>query len=498
MAGSSYRELLLNFRARTAQARGITEDEILEKSRRRYRDELKKAWRVSGLEPAQRAAMLRAIEARVRRDLPSDTKGLELPQEVQLMLLRKIRRSTVLDHLNPNRNLDGGWVELSKRDPKDNKQIDLENFSFLEDPVGTMNGLQKISAAEATASAATINFLDKFCKDVSPFMILRLMWNDMLGVFDGGFMDLPLQKVLHAVGITRGMNIDLVGLRDLSDVWAFPLEQRRAAGKSLSERRFAELQKSEKVADRLCEAIDGWLQMVDPPERLTEEGWVGIQSILAEVLNNAERHSDGVRGDGRWNVCGFMARRHDEDANETRLHAYLGIVNLGDTFAESLARAAPDLRIKLDSYVNSVTAAGASQSRSTLLTLAALQDGITCDPIKWAAEQGGVGLPGMLDVVHALGQTLSKEHSPKVTILSGTSCIKLREPYLKGSRADVGDPRLLWFNPENDRSLPPDSDFVFDVPVGFPGTVISMGFILDPLNYERVQDGGDDDGDQVL
>ena len=493
MDENPFRKLLGAFQLRAAQARGDEHDEYLEDNRREYREELKKTWHIDGLEPKQRAAARRAIDELVRKEFPSESHGLEIPKEMQLLLLRKRRDSVVLDHLHPSRRLDGGWVELPKRDKNSEETIDLNSFSFLDDPISTMKGLQNICRAEASAAAVTINFQDKFCKDIAPFMILRLMWDDMLGVFDGGYMDLPMQKVLHAVGITRGMKIDLVGLRALPDVWAFPLEQRRKTGSTKSERRFAELQKAEKVADRLCEAINNWLGKVDPPEGLTDAGWVRIQSILAEMLNNAERHSDGTRGDGRWNVSGFLARRADDATGETRLHAFLGIVNLGDTFARSLERASPDLKEKLESYVKHAADVGAKQSRETLFTLAALQDGVTCDPEKWDIQQGGVGLPQMLDVVSVLGETLSTEHAPKITILSGTSCITLRSPYLKGRRDNTEEPRTLWFNPSNDRNCPPDPDFVFDIPVGFPGTVISIGFVIDPKNYEGVHDGGDDD-----
>ncbi|MEP4926247.1 MAG: hypothetical protein ABJT31_00595 [Hyphomicrobiales bacterium] len=493
MDDTPLRKFLGAFQARSAQARGVDHDEYLEESRREYRAQLQKNWNLSGQDAERRASLRRAIDERVRAKFPSEARDLEIPKELQLLLLRKRRASVVLDNLFPRRQAKNGWLELPKRDQDRPETIDLENFSFLADPISTMHGLQRICKAEASAAAVTLNFRDKFCQDITPFMILRLMWDDMLGVFDGGFMDLPMQKVLHAVGITDGMDIDLVGLRDLSDVWAFPLERRRNAGSSQSERRFAQLQKAEKVADRLCDAIDSWLGKLDPPEELTETGWVGIQSILAEMLNNAERHSDGERGDGRWNVSGFLARRTDDDLGETRLHAYLGIVNLGDTFAESLGRSSPDLAEKLDSYVEKAISAGAKQSRETLLTLAALQDGITCDPEKWEKEQGGVGLPSMLDVVSGLGATLSHGHAPKITILSGRSCICLRTPYVKGLRDNPEAPRTLWFNPNNDRGHPPDTDFVYDVPVGFPGTIISMGFVLDPLNYGSVQDGGDDD-----
>lgn len=493
MNDTPFRKMLGSFLTRTAQARGVDQDEYLEGNRHEYRERLNKAWHLAGKNPNQRAALRRAIDERVRREFPSNTTGLEIPKDVQLLFLRKRRDSVVLDNLYPGRQRENGWLELSKRDKENIETINLSRFSFLDDPISTMEGLQKICKAEASAAAATINFQDKFCKDITPFMILRLMWDDMLGVFDGGYMDLPLQKVLHAVGITQGMDIDLIGLRDLSDVWAFPLERRRETGTTSSERRFAELQKSEKVADRLCEAIDSWLGKVDPPECLTDAGWVGIQSILAEMLNNAERHSDGTRGDGRWNVSGFLARRTDDDSGETRLHAYLGIVNLGDTFAQSLDRASSDLKEKLESFIQTLFDNGAKQSRDTLLTLAALQDGITCDPEKWEKDQGGVGLPQMLDVVSALGQTLSTEHAPKLTILSGNSCILLRSPYLKGERDAVDAPRTLWFNESNDRTHPPDPSFVYDVPVGFPGTIISMGFVIDPANYESAHDGGDDD-----
>jgi hypothetical protein len=370
----------------------------------------------------------------------------------------------------------------------------LSNFSFLDDPKGTIQGLKKIARAEAEAAEARIDFKDHVCLDVSPFMLLMECWGQMLPVFEGGQMELPMQKVLTAVGIPQAMGIGVRGVTELSDVWGFPLCRRRGAGSTASRASFTDVQTREVASDDFCDALDEWLAEIDMS--LTDSGIGWIKNILGELLENAERHGDGGRRDGAWSVSGCMVRRRDEATGDWLFRVYIGIVNLGDTFSESLTRALPEVRDQLDAYVRKVKAQGAQQSETTLRTLAALQDGVTCVSEADADGRGGFGLQEMLDLVSLLGHTEANGHKPRVTIVSGSSCIQLRDPYIKGRRMiDLHAPRVLWCNLENSKDAPPDENFVFDLDASLPGTSISIGFILDRDYYERAHATGADDAD---
>ena len=290
------------------------------------------------------------------------------------------------------------------------------------------------------------------------------------------------------------MGISVGGVSELDDVWAFPLCRRRGAGSSASKAPFTDVQTREVAIDEFCLALDEWLGELKMGLNAKGVGWIKL--ILGELLENAERHGDGGRRDGAWSVSGCMVRRNDEDTGESVFRVYIGMLNLGDTFSATLDRALPAVRQKLDEYVADMHAMGAPQSAATLRTLAALQDGVTCVSEADADDRGGYGLQEMLDLVSLLGHTDTPDHKPRVTIVSGSSCIQLRDPYIVGVRAGGSDaPRVLWCNASNSKGQPPDERFVYDLGAALPGTAISIGFILDRDYYERARSTGGDDAD---
>ncbi len=396
-----------------------------------------------------------------------------------------------MNNLNPNRTHQKGWLAFRDRDPRHEKRIELRNFSFLDDPQATIDGMQQIAIAEATSPEAYIDFKDKYCLDVSPFMLLMEFWGQMLPIFEGGDMDFPMQKVLAAIGIPQAMGITVRGVTELTDVWAFPLARRRGAGSTTSRSPLTDAQSREGASDEFCDALDEWLSEMDMS--LTETGIGWIKNILGELLENAERHGDGGRKDGAWSISGCMVRRKDNETGEHLLRVYIGIVNLGDTFSQTLDRALPRVQERLDRYVSHMRQMGAKQSPETLRTLAALQDGVTCDPEADTNDRGGYGLQEMLDLVSMLGHSATETLRPRITIVSGKACIQLREPYIRGQRINGSDTeRLLWCNPSNSRDEPPDDQYVYDLDATIPGTTISIGFVLDRDYYESARSAGAD------
>lgn len=244
------------------------------------------------------------------------------------------------------------------------------------------------------------------------------------------------------------------------------------------------------VAGRFCDEVNRWLGAAQTRAELTAIGRRELSQIINELLDNAERHSSYVDKDGSWTVAAFMARRNV--GNEVRHVCHIGILSLGDTICESLdATAADALRLKLDGFVEDMEASNAQQSRETLITLAAIQDGVTRDPEAWERKSGGYGFMEFVDSVNLLGLTNRAELRPRITILSGSSCITLRDDYIRGvRRAGVG-PRIQYFNPDNSVDFAPDVAFVRDLPLKLPGTVISVAFTLDPEFYRTTLHGAD-------
>ncbi|KII14127.1 MULTISPECIES: hypothetical protein [Phaeobacter] len=399
-----------------------------------------------------------------------------------VLLMRAMRPSKLLDKLHPTRSKPEAWKKLQDRSPETYGTpipIDLSDFSFLDAPQKTLDGLVEIAKAEATSASAIINFNDTFCQDVAPFMLLVECWDEMLPIFEGGKMNVPMQKVLAAIGVEYALGVRFAGIKDFNDVWAFPLNRRRGEGETRSKQRYIDVQTREEATDSFCDAMNEWLARPEINRELSNSGVGWIKQLLGELLENAERHADGQRRDGSWSISGFLAKR---DVGEEKIFVVqLGIISLGDTFAESLERARPEQKNDINEYIANMKRLGATQSNETLTTLAALQDGVTCVAEADEEGRGGTGLMEMLHLVDTLGYTRKSQFQPKVTIISGAACINLEEPYFRGSvMTEDSKTRVQWCNPNNSAMSAPDSKHVFDLDRGLPGTAISIRFTLDP------------------
>lgn len=389
------------------------------------------------------------------------------------VLIAQFRPSPLLDAVVPDRETK--WISPLSRSRSPGLEIELQKFSFLDNPVGTILGLKELASIGCTATNARLHFRDPHCLDIGAYLVLGEVWPCLSPFFSGGHMAAGIQKVMEAVGLRRLMNMRLRAVRDLDDIWAFPVRLRRPFGQHRSDNWIFEAQRDQMAADELCDAIDEWLGIPEPPHELTGEGRAWIATIILELLNNAQRHSDPTTGDGSWAVAAFMAKQKDAGADVFQCH--LGILSVGASIDESLNTCAPDTAAELDKYV--ALHPKAKVSEGTLRTVVALQDGVTRDSAASAHHRGGVGLQDVLDMVNMLGGTGSPGREPRLTIVSGRSCIQLRNPYIVGSRKTDGGPRVLWFNQANAAADPPDNLHVFDLPEHFAGTIISVAFTLD-------------------
>jgi hypothetical protein len=359
--------------------------------------------------------------------------------------------------------------------------LSFKNFSFITHPDETLQSLKMLGYVEAEELEAILNFEDGHCLDAGAYLVLAEIWPRMAPVILGGRMAKPIQKVLNATGVGRNNRMFLKAIvndEELlidgkhSDVWAFSLQRRRAAGTTKSLTVHLEPQTREAVADRFCDAIDEWLGVPEIEQQLTPAGRAWLAGVVGELLCNAERHSQADSTDGDWATTGFMVKREEDGV--TRLKCFFAFLSIGRTIAESMNDAAPDIRQRLDDYVRRHKRS--KQSTDTLTTVFALQDTITCDPAARESRSGGTGLQDVLDFVHLL----SGEHDPRVTIVSGRSCISLRTPYIPGERRGELEPRLQWCNDDNTSEAPPNSSIAFDLAEHFAGTLVSVAFNLDP------------------
>lgn len=454
------------------------------------RRSLTKDWHINGMKPKARADHKRAIEEIVRKPKKYSADRARLTTNDLVLYMREKRDSKVLDHLYPERKRPEIWIKYSKRKKSSNgesSEINLHNFSFLDEPEKCLEGITQIAKYEAKERKVRINFKDKYCRDIVPYMLLTEFWDEMLPVFKGGEMRIPMQKVLAAIGIEEDLNVGFPGIKDFEDVWAFPLTRRRRTGSSGSKNIYFDVPSRDHASDRFCEALDEWLNRPEINLELTQRGRGHIKELLGELLENAERHSDGDRKDGSWTVAGFLAKRKVDE--KERFIAHIGIVSLGDTFAESLKRAPIGQKTNINDYLDKMAKMKAPQSRETLKTLAALQDGVTCVSEADKEGRGGYGLMQMLELTNTLGATDEAELQPEITIVSGPSCVQLKDPYFMCEiPTGKNGSRVQWCNSKNSANVVPDEKHVFDLKKGLPGTAISIRFILDPQYLQKMME----------
>lgn len=405
------------------------------------------------------------------------------------LLHRSMRSSKLLDYWYPQRR-KGLWSKLkNRRFDASIPHLKVKDLSLHSNPRGFFRNMRELAKFESSIAICRIDFEDEICRDLAAFMVLSEFWDEMLPVFIGGKMNPHLQKVLTAVDLHFELKISLNGVEDLDDVWAFPIYRRRSRGATKTENRYWDIPTRDSAGDKFCDALELWLNELG--YGLSEYGRSAFYRVIGELLENAERHSDGERRDGSWSISGFMARQQEDENSDPVFRVNIGIVSIGDTFYESHARASDVQKENVATYLANMRLSGASQSEETLVTLACLQDGVTCVPEADDDDRGGYGLMEMVELICRLAG-LTNDHPPEITIVSGDSCVQMRHPYHEGVRIGGADrARRQWFNVQNSAKHPPDSGWVFDLPEGLPGTVVSISFVLDPEHLDR---GSKNDG----
>jgi hypothetical protein len=387
----------------------------------------------------------------------------------------------ILNGLYPSRK--SKWKPVYERAP-DGGPIDLENFSFIDNPAGTIRMLQRIAEFESTCTHGRLNFLDPNCPDIGPFLVLQAMNQGMLPIFSGGTMRNSTQRVLEAVGL-RGA-LGLVFRKPVAPygIWPLPFRSRRPQGSG--GKRLLRHQTSELAATDVILAINSWLAAQADAE-LNAEGESLVASMTGEAMDNAERHSDLVRADGSWSIAGFMAAR--PQANEMQFRCHLALLSTGASIADSMDTAGDATKGRMAEYVKRHRSPFSSKlTEENLQTVFALQDGVSRFQDVLKEGRGGTGLMDVIEFFAALSgaEANAQELPPRMAIVSGSTCILLRPPYIHGVRdaqkrpADgLRPPRELWFNPVNSPEEPPDPTHVLNMPARLRGTLITMAWTTD-------------------
>jgi hypothetical protein len=394
----------------------------------------------------------------------------------------QVSSSAILDGLHPDRSLE--WQPIYER-PFRTGAVDIPSFSFIDDPIAAVQKLKEIAVLEARVQDARINFSDNSCSDIGPYLVLQEMQRGMIPVFSGGTISRRIQLVVDHVGLRNALRMQFDGPEPSRDdpIWPLPFRRRQAQGDSSE--RLLRAQTSEQTAAEVMTELNGWLQTFADRE-FTRRGEGLVYGMTGEAMNNAERHSDPDSIDGSWSIAGYLVPDRRGDQETYRCH--LALLSTGATISETMKTAGVKTRAKMREYVRRHRNLFERRfSEESLETVFALQDGVSRVETALESGRGGTGLLDIVQFFSALADNADPtQHAPGLAIVSGSTCIICRQPYIEGRRMretsedGLRAPRELWFNANNTPQEPPDTNFVISLPAKVSGTLITMAWTIDP------------------
>jgi hypothetical protein len=325
-----------------------------------------------------------------------------------------------------------------------------------------------------------MNFDDEHCRDISPYMVLGLIREKMLPICYGGRMKTRIARVLNAVHLDGFLGIETKRETNVPTIWPFPLRQRRGVGASKGDDTAWAVTSEERVDSKLADTVNDWLKKLTPPFELSGLGRANILTLTGEILDNAKRHSH-LSEDGTWAIAGFMEARARATRDEGIAYVCnLAIISPGHSIFETLSRGPSEMRAKIALFAakhRPLWPRTALYDDEALWTLCSLQDGISRVPSD-DTSINGFGMMTLVEMMNELGKSARPEEQPRMTIISGSSCLMIKPPYNVPKKL-AGGHRVLALNASNDLLYPPDEGYVFALPCRFPGTVVTARFCLD-------------------
>lgn len=429
--------------------------------------------------------LARAYQSRVLKALSRHGERRRIVKSPQLLLYRS-RPDYLRDKLCPDFN--DNWVDIGRRlKDKFKDRVQLKDFSFARNPKSTLDQIKSLVEKASKSVELRIDFIDTTCDDVAPYIVLSHLMRSLPPIFSGGQINLEVAAVLESVGLDKALGMGGFTTTKHREklILPFPMMHRAPPGFFGDEDHQLRPQYKEFVADKFCNALDGWLSTHDA--ELTPEAAESLTSSITEALDNAERHGaaeiDGGMGD--WSMAGFSRLVVTSEA-EIGLECSVSIVSVGSTISSSLETAAPDVSARIDQYVSTHVGLGAGSGQRRLLrTVMALQDGVTRVSAASDAGRGGVGLMTLVNLFADLGDTDAPDLQSVFTILSGSSCLRITSPYRRGVMAEGTTLRELWLNEHNDPVVIPSANHAFTIRDDFAGTIISACFTIDPVFLRR-------------
>lgn len=214
-----------------------------------------------------------------------------------------------------------------------------------------------------------------------------------------------------------------------------------------------------------------------------------LTALVAEVLDNAERHS----GRREWWIAGYLRHKSEQEYGD----CHITLFNLGRTLAESLQEDLPEdaiLRRDIEKLVAQHRRRGfltRTWEPENLWTLYALQEGVSRQNVGREHLGGtmGHGTVQLIQFFDRIGQSSAAMVTPKMCIVSGRTQILFDGTYQMKHQDTPrgGKAYIIAFNEQNDLQRPPNPEHVRNLRHYFPGTVISMRFFLDSAHLGKLR-----------
>lgn len=375
-------------------------------------------------------------------------------------------------------------VETNKRTRIDSKNYEFvvpSKFSLLENPIETIDSLSEFMSAitnkrieRLTLNHEKCDLIDIGASTVMDVLVLELRKElsrrgKRLRLSGKYSKKENVNELLRVTGIIKhiGHNHSRVSNEVKQKYKVFDLVN----GREKTNNEALKSSDKERVTTDLIEYLNKVL--IDRRVKLNRAGERYCAQMLSEVLANAEEHS----GNKGWYIFAYL--NGDGYLNIT-------ILNFGASMGESLKESEMKKSTKenIEALIKSHSKKGfflqgEKWKPENLYTLFALQEGVSSKNITEDDDRGY----GTIHLIEFFTMLSSKKVKPKMLLLSGNTGIFFDGSYrLKNKDIEGTQRAVIAFNKENDLDIKPDSEYVYNVKRGFPGTIISLKFLLD-YNY---------------
>jgi hypothetical protein len=345
-----------------------------------------------------------------------------------------------------------------------------KQFSFIEAPVETISSLNRLVQYSLDNRVQLIKIQHRKCEaiDHCAEVVATVLAQEAYQRHDKRFWghlpeDPELQRMVRFVGLPSVFSDNHQSPQDYK---VFKLRRGLRYGKRESS---DSTTSAEDATKDLVEYIDECLRTLG--FKLTGDARTRYANLVVETINNAEVHS--TRPD--W----WVAAYYKTEESQVWGTCHITIFCLGDSLAESLQRLPRNamLRQDIEQRVAHHKELGFSRhwTEDDLWTLFAIQRGVSRqNDEEHEVGHYGQGTADLVEGFHALAST---SVPPKMCVISGNTHILFDGRYRIKQNAE-GRSRIA-FNRANSLAQRPDNRYVSRLGAGFPGTLVSLRFVLD-------------------